>query len=276
MIAAEARRSAAYEGVVFHKRLRPKAHAFRYRVFSLLVDLDELPDLDRGLRLFSRNRWNLFSFRDRDHGTGDPQTLAGWVHAQLRTIGVAIPSGRVAILCYPRILGYVFNPLSVYFCRRADGSLAALIYEVNNTFGERHAYVLPAQPESGASVRHDCAKAFHVSPFMAMARRYAWSFTPPGEDLRVHMDVRDGETREFDATLALQRRTLDAAGLARVLWRYPLMTAQVSSFPATYFSTRSWSPWGQSSRNSSCGGWAWASVTMKTPTLDPSATGLMT
>ena len=97
MIAAEARRSAAYEGVVFHKRLRPKAHAFRYRVFSLLVDLDELPDLDRGLRLFSRNRWNLFSFRDRDHGTGDPQTLAGWVHAQLRTIGVAIQR-RLALL----------------------------------------------------------------------------------------------------------------------------------------------------------------------------------
>lgn len=227
MIAAEARRSAAYEGVVFHKRLRPKAHAFRYRVFSLLVDLDELPDLDRGLRLFSRNRWNLFSFRDRDHGTGDPQTLAGWVHAQLRTIGVAIPGGRVAILCYPRILGYVFNPLSVYFCRRADGSLAALIYEVNNTFGERHAYVLPAQPESGASVRHDCAKAFHVSPFNDVSGHYAFTVQPPAETISIHIDQGDSEGRLFFAGFSGRRSELSDRALLRLALRYPLMTVKV-------------------------------------------------
>src|SRR5262245_32184765 len=114
-------RSGVYQGVVYHARLRPKTHAFRYRVFSLLIDLEELPALHRRLRLFSYGRWNLFSFLDRDHGTGDPASPVAWVHERLRGIGVAIPGGRITLLCYPRILGYVFNPLSVYFCRRADG-----------------------------------------------------------------------------------------------------------------------------------------------------------
>jgi uncharacterized protein len=220
-------RSGAYEGVVFHSRLRPKSHAFRYRVFSLLVDLDELTELDRRLRLFSRNRWNLFSFRDRDHGIGDPTSLIDWVHERLRTIGIAIPGGRIALLCYPRILGYVFNPLSVYFCRRADGTLAALIYEVHNTFGERHAYVLPVEGEVGSALRQACSKAFFVSPFNDVSGHYTFTVSPPADTVSIHIDQGDSAGPLFRAGFSGRRSELSDRTLLHLALRYPLMTIKV-------------------------------------------------
>ncbi len=220
-------RSGVYEGTVYHSRLRPKAHAFRYRVFSLLLDLEELPALDRRLRLFSHNRWNLFSFQDRDHGIDRPASLRGWVDDVLRGAGIEIPGGRITLLCYPRILGYVFNPLSVYFCRRADASLAAVIYEVNNTFGGRHAYVLPVEDGAGETVQQRCSKAFYVSPFNDIGGRYAFDVVPPAATVAIHIDQADGDGTLFRAGFAGRRSELSDRALVRLALRYPLMTVKV-------------------------------------------------
>ena len=143
----------------------------------------------------------------------------------------ARPRGPVRLLTHLRYGGFVFNPVSFYYCYAEDGErLEAVVAEITNTpWKERHAYVLPVDgaTRSGRALAWEFAKTFHVSPFMAMDRHYAWRFTVPGPDLHVHMDVFAGGQREFDATLALRRRPLDGASLARVLWRYPLMTAQV-------------------------------------------------
>ena len=143
--------SALYFGTVVHARFRPKRHDLRYRVFAMLLDLDELEALGRTSRLFSHNRFNLFSFLDRDHGPGDGQPLRQWITGVLVDAGIDIGRGAIRVLCYPRILGYVFNPLSIYFCHRPDGSLAAVLYEVNNTFGQRHSYLLPVSETKGAT-----------------------------------------------------------------------------------------------------------------------------
>ena len=220
-------RSGVYEGIVYHKRLRPKPHAFRYRVFSLLIDLDELPVLHRSLRLFSHNRWNLFSFSDRDHGLDRRTSLIDWVHDRLDGVGVAIPGGRITLLCYPRILGYVFNPLSVYFCRRADGGLAAIIYEVSNTFGERHAYVLPASGAGSAAVRQACRKAFFVSPFNDVSGSYTFHVMPPAAAVSINIDQEDSGGKLFQAGFSGRRTQLSDLALLGLALRYPLMTAKV-------------------------------------------------
>src|SRR5689334_8199986 len=161
-------RSAIYEGAVMHRRLRPRQHRFRYRVFALLLDLDELPAL--GLRLLRYNRRGLFSFQDRDHGDG--RDLRAWLDDLLAQKGITAKGPR-RVLCYPRILGYVFNPLSVWFCDDEQGRLKAIVYEVHNTYEERHTYVLPVE-DNRQSIRHGCAKAFYVSPFLSRDCRYAF------------------------------------------------------------------------------------------------------
>jgi DUF1365 family protein len=224
-------RSGVYQGVVYHKRLRPKVHAFRYRVFSLLLDLDELPMLHRRLRLFSHNRWNLFSFLDSDHGIDRPASLRGWVDACLGGAGIAIAGGRITLLCYPRILGYVFNPLSVYFCHRAEGGLAAVIYEVGNTFGDRHAYVLPnpgPQDVDGTGpVRQSCNKAFYVSPFNDVSGSYQFTILPPADSVTVHIDQQDSGGKLFQAGFIGRRSALSDRALLVLALRYPLMTLKV-------------------------------------------------
>jgi DUF1365 family protein len=201
-------------------------HAFRYRVFSLLVDIHELPALDRRLRFFSHNRWNLFSFHDRDHGIGRPASLADWVQERLRASRIDIRGGRITLLCYPRILGYVFNPLSVFFCHRADGSLAALIYQVSNTFGERHAYVLPNAGGSDA-VQQSCRKAFYVSPFNDVSGGYVFAVQPPAETVSIHIDQEDSGGKFFQAGFSGRRSPLSDRALLSLAARYPLMTLKV-------------------------------------------------
>jgi hypothetical protein len=149
--------SCLYVGSVFHRRLIPKPHRFRYRLFWLLIDLEELDDLDRRLKVFSHNRFNLFSLFDRDHGDGGASSLRAQAQRLLAAHGIDTGGGPIRLLCMPRMLGYGFNPISVYFCSRAQGALAALIYQVHNTFGERHSYVLPVT-DAGRSVRQACAK----------------------------------------------------------------------------------------------------------------------
>src|SRR3954469_14880623 len=153
--------SALYEGWVMHRRLKPRHHRFQYRVFAMLLELEELPALR--LSLFKYNRWGLFSFQDKDHGDGGELNL--WLDGLLEQQGISAKGAR-RVLCYPRILGYVFNPISVWFCDDEDGRLKAIIYEVHNTYEERHAYVLPVGEEQDL-IRHGCAKNFYVPPFLS-------------------------------------------------------------------------------------------------------------
>ncbi len=138
--------AALYVGEVMHARLKPMGHRFSYRVMSLLIDLDRLTEADRQSRLFGVNRAALYSFHETDHGARDGSPLRAYAQRCAAEHGIDLSGGRVLLLCYPRLLGYTFNPLSVYFCYRASGELALLIYEVRNTFGDIHAYVLPVKP----------------------------------------------------------------------------------------------------------------------------------
>ncbi len=216
-------KSALYEGLVAHRRLRPRQHRFQYRVFAMLLELDELAALDRGLKLFSYNRWGLFSFQDRDHGDGRP--LHAWLDDLLAQSGI-VAKGARRVLCYPRILGYVFNPLSVWFCDDEQGRLKAIINEVHNTYEERHAYVLPVDEEA-AVIRHDCAKAFYVSPFLSRDCRYGFRISPPGENVAIVIREEEAGAPVLDASFAGKRRELDDRALAGMLLRYPLMTLKV-------------------------------------------------
>ncbi|RAI41040.1 DUF1365 domain-containing protein [Rhodoplanes roseus] len=220
-------RSAVYTGAVVHRRMKPRAHALRYRCFWFLLDLAELEALDRRLRFFSWRTFNLFSFRDADHGgrTGEP--LRAQVDRMLAEAGIDIAGGSVQILCMPRVLGYVFNPLSVYFCRRADGTLAAVLYEVTNTFGERHSYLIPADPDAGGAVRQECDKLFYVSPFMDMDLRYEFRVSQPGDSVAVAIrGVQAGEP-VIVAALTGRRRELTDVTLLRTFLAHPLVTAKV-------------------------------------------------
>jgi DUF1365 family protein len=219
-------RSALYAGEVTHARLAPRRHRLRYRMFQLLLDLDEGPALAARLKLFGWNRPGLFSFHERDHGDGRREGLKAHVMETLASAGIDLAGGRVAILCMPRVLGHVFNPLSVYYCRRADGSLAAMLYEVNNTFGQRHSYLIPARGDG--DIRQACAKAFYVSPFMDMGMTYAFRLTEPGARLATAIQGRDPDGRLLiAAAFAGKRHALDDAALARAFLAYPLLTLKV-------------------------------------------------
>jgi len=173
--------AALYFGDVMHARLKPMGHRFSYRVMSLLIDLDRLDDADRQSPLFGVNRAALYSFHERDHGSRDGSSLRAYAQRCATEHGIDLSGGRVLLLCYPRLFGYTFNPLSVYFCYRASGELALMIYEVRNTFGEIHPYILPvsASESSAAGIRQQQDKTFHVSPFIAMAMRYHFRVSPP-------------------------------------------------------------------------------------------------
>jgi uncharacterized protein len=221
--------SALYFGEVMHKRLRPFTQAFRYRVFSLFIDLDEIAACNRGLRLFSHNRWNLVSFHDRDHGPRDGTPLRPWIDAELAAAGIALAGGPVRLLCFPRILGYVFSPLSIWFCHHADGSLRAVLYEVRNTFGGKHGYLIPvpAEQAAGGPVVQSADKRFYVSPFIAMNSRYDFRLAVPGERLAVTIRQVVPRGDQLIARQTGRRRPLSDASLLRALFAYPLMTVKV-------------------------------------------------
>ncbi|HWK96858.1 MAG TPA: DUF1365 family protein [Pseudolabrys sp.] len=218
--------SALYVGSVMHRRLSPRRHCLRYRAFWMLIDLDEAGDLDRRLSLFSRNRFNLFSFRDTDHGDRQSASLRGYVDRVLAEHGIDCNGGRITLLCMPRIFGYVFNPLSIYFCHRADGSLAALLYEVRNTFGQMHSYLLPVSGDVSMVHQH-CAKEFYVSPFLDMDMTYDFRVAPPGERVSVVVAAAGKRGAVLVACLTGERRALTDRALAAVFLSLPLMTVKV-------------------------------------------------
>lgn len=218
--------SALYVGSVIHRRLRPKTHRLHYRVFALLLDVDELPVLEKTLRLFSLGRFNVFSFRPQDHLSGKTANLREEVESILRGAGVKEEPGPIRLLTMPRILGYAFNPLSIFFCYRADGALRAILYEVNNTFAQRHCYLFPLEGERRV-LTHACSKQFYVSPFIPMEAAYTFLIRPPDETFTLSISVADEEGKTLVASQRLARRALDDRALAAVFLSHPLLTLKV-------------------------------------------------
>jgi DUF1365 family protein len=215
-----------YPARVMHRRRIAPLYRFVYRVFYLLVDIDSLPELQRRLRFFSFDRFNLLSLRTRDYGDG--RGLRPWAEGLLRSRGIELDGGRIRLLTLPRVLGWAFNPISLWYCEHRDGRLRAVIAEVRNTFGEKHCYLLAS---GGAPMPyeqvHDKDKCFHVSPFLDRAGRYRFELGEPGERLRVAIhESRDG-VPVMDATLAAERRALSDASLLRQLLRMPWMAVKV-------------------------------------------------
>lgn len=219
--------SCAYEGVVVHKRLAPKTHGFSYRVFALCLDLDEIDRLDGSLRLFSRGRRNLVSIRDADLAAPGPGRVGDKVRAQLRDAGLASACERIEMVCYPRLLGYVFNPLTVYFCRDSNARVGAVVYEVTNTFGERKSYVIPAHEGAAGAITQGCAKELYVSPFTRREGSYGFHALAPSERVVIGVNFREAGTPVLKTHFRGERRELSDAMLARLVLRYPLMTLKV-------------------------------------------------
>jgi DUF1365 family protein len=247
-----------YVGTVTHRRNAPRVHRLKYRIFSVMLDLAGIDKVVARSRLFSRNHFNLYSFHDRDHGNGSDVPLRTQIDELLNTAGVDLRGGRVSLLCMPRVLGYAFNPLSVYYCYDADDTLSALVYEVSNTFRQRHTYVIPVAAQTpGAEkprpvfdgngllkksapatpITQRCQKQFHVSPFIGMDMRYVFRVTRPEERMSVVIDVLQqtaeagcalpSDTPLLSAAYAAQQRPFSDTGLLRLHFTHPLLTLKV-------------------------------------------------
>jgi uncharacterized protein len=219
--------SCIYAGHVMHRRLRPRAHRLRYRVFWLLLDLDGIDGLSEKLRFFSRNRFNLIGFFDRDHGDGSAVPLRTQAEQLLRRAGCRSDAvAKIKLLCMPRVLGYAFNPLSIYFCYRHGGALEAIIYEVHNTFGERHSYVIPGRGATSEIAQH-CDKEFYVSPFLGMDMSYTFRVSLPEEHVGITIHGKEGDEPVIAASLSGSRRELSEAALLKTFLTHPLLTLKV-------------------------------------------------
>ena len=218
--------SCIYFGRVVHRRTRPVEHRFQHRVWSLFADLDELPELAARLAIFSFNRPNVFSFFERDHGPRDGSPLRPWIERHLRAAGVDASGGPVRILCFPRLFGYVFNPLSIWFCHHRSGRLVAVLLQVSNMSGDWHNYLFSAD-EPGSQRSASFEKRFSVSAFTSMNARYECSLEQPHE----RFDVRVGEFEDGVETLAAlwmgERSPMTTRTLVYALARYPLMTFKI-------------------------------------------------
>jgi hypothetical protein len=221
--------AALYLGEVMHARLKPIGHRFSYRVMSLLIDLDRLDGADRQSPLFGVNRAALYSFNEADHGPRDGSSLRRYAQRCAGERGIDLTGGRVLLLCYPRLFGFTFNPLSVYFCYRTGGELGLVIYEVRNTFGDIHSYILPVMPDeiSAAGVRQEQEKLFYVSPYIEMAMRYRFRISPPDENVKLRILETDREGPQLAATFNGRRRALTTAALVRSLFSLPLVTFKI-------------------------------------------------
>ena len=229
LAAPRAEASGLYVGVVTHQRRRPRKHALKYRVFMLLLDLDEVEGLTRRLRLLTRGRFGLASFRTEDHGDRSGRPLRAQVEAELVEAGLPT-GGPIRLLTMPRVLGHGFNPLSVIFCHAPGGALQAIWYEVSNTFGDRHVYLLPVEGP-GRPVRQTTDKRLYVSPFMDMGLTYRFSIVPPegceGEQVGLNISVDDDEGPMLTAAFTGRRRPLTDGQLLRAWITHPLLTLKV-------------------------------------------------
>lgn len=215
-----------YSGVVSHVRHRPRHHALRYRIFMLLLDLDTVDRTLARLRWLSGRRFAPISFRQTDHGDGGERPLAQQMRERLAAEGLPV-DGPIRLLTMPRIFGHAFNPISVYLCHQADGRLAATLYEVSNTFGERHSYLIPVERDADAVIRQTVEKRFYVSPFMDMDLSYRFLLAPPATSVRLVVDVDDERGALLNAVFVGKGQSLTDAHLLAAWASHPLLTLKV-------------------------------------------------
>ena len=217
--------SKIYTGKVIHKRFKPKEHYFKYNVFSLLIDLNELEEINKYIKFFSYNKFNIISFYDKDHGDRDGSSIKLWVKKNLRNIGIMTEDISIKLLCYPRIFGYVFNPLSTYFIYNKHSELISIFYEVKNTFGEQHTYIFKAQDEK--TVQNKCKKKFYVSPFIKMDCEYHFKTLNPREQLSVVINQNDKDGKLLFASQDGISKDFNNKNLILSYLTHPLMTFKI-------------------------------------------------
>ena len=217
--------SKIYTGKVIHKRFKPKEHYFKYNVFSLLIDLNELEQINKYIKFFSYNKFNIISFYDKDHGDRDGSSIKLWVKKNLRNIGIMTEDISIKLLCYPRIFGYVFNPLSTYFIYNKHSELISIFYEVKNTFGEQHTYIFKAQDEK--TVQNKCKKKFYVSPFIEMDCEYHFKTLNPREQLSVVINQNDKDGKLLFASQDGISKKFNNKNLILSYLTHPLMTFKI-------------------------------------------------
>ena len=215
-----------YTGNVVHKRFKPKIHFFKYKVFSLLIDLSEIHLLDKDLKIFSYNKFNIISFYDKDHGPRDGSSVKNWVIDNLKKNNIDTNNIQIKLLCYPRIFGYVFNPLSVFYVYDKNLNLISILYEVKNTFGEQHTYVFKSDINNNL-VQHMCKKKFHVSPFIEMDCVYFFRLLKPGNKISVIIDQNDKEGKILYASQDGVKSEITNANLTKSYLKHPLMTFKI-------------------------------------------------
>ena len=220
--------SSIYNGSVIHKRFKPKKHFFKYKVFSLFLDLSELKELNKKLNFFSLNKFNLISFYEKDHGERDGTSLLEWVKNNLRSNNISTDNIKVKLLCYPRILGYVFNPLSIFFIYNNNESLISILYEVKNTFGEQHTYVFKIEGENKL-IQNNCSKKFHVSPFIEMDCNYFFRILKPEDKMSVIIDQYQTNEKILYASQDGKRVDFNSKELLKSYLKHPLMTFKIIS-----------------------------------------------
>ena len=216
-----------YNGTVIHKRFKPKEHYFKYKVFSLLINLSELEELDKKINFFSLNKFNLISFYEKDHGARDGSSLADWVKQNLKANNIITENIVIKLLCYPRIFGYVFNPLSIFFIYDKDERLVSILYEVKNTFGEQHTYIFKV--ENNNLLQHNCEKKFHVSPFIEMNCNYFFRILKPAEKISVIIDQYQSNEKILYASQDGKRSDFTSSELIKSYLKHPLMTFKIIS-----------------------------------------------
>jgi DUF1365 family protein len=220
--------SSIYNGTVIHKRFKPKIHYFKYKVFSLLIDLSELENLSKKIKFFSYNKFNLISFYEKDHGNRDGSSLVFWVKKNLKDNNINSENVKIKLLCYPRILGYVFNPLSVFYIYDESEKLVCILYEVKNTFGEQHTYIFKVDNDQKL-YQHNCSKKFHVSPFIEMNCKYFFRLLKPGEKISVIIDQYQTDEKILYASQDGQRVDFNTKELIKSYFKHPLMTFKIIS-----------------------------------------------
>ena len=218
--------SCIYSGFVTHRRFKPKRHFFTYKTFSLLIDLNEIKDLEKKIKFFSYNKLNILSFYDIDHGPRDGSSLIAWVKNSLHEAKINIGSGNIKLLCYPRFFGYVFNPLSIFYCYDDNLQLKAILYEVKNTFNEQHTYVFSVSPSSNL-ILHKCDKKFYVSPFMEMKTFYNFRLLKPEKILNVFIKQSDAEGTLLTACQVGKKIEISSKNLFFQFLTHPLMSFKV-------------------------------------------------
>jgi len=219
--------SCIYSGFITHKRFKPKRHFFTYKTFSLLIDLDEIDNLGKKIKFFSYNKFNFLSFYDIDHGPRDGSSLINWVRNTLDNAKIDIGPGTIKLLCYPRFFGYVFNPLSIFYCYDKNSQLKAILYEVKNTFNEQHTYVFSVSSHSSNLILHRCDKKFYVSPFMEMETFYNFRLLNPGKTLNIFIRQRDNEGTLLTACQIGKRVEMSSKNLLLQFIKHPLMSFKV-------------------------------------------------